>query len=156
MLVLTMLLYGMLGGKLLHAAAFAVLVANTDWDLERRRAARSVAGEVEGTASTTRARKAAGVVPRPGCGGEGEGGAACELVGASSDGGVGVGVGGVDAGGCGGGGRSGARGTRGARAVDKVQLLAGMSCRDSSCMNVADGLQGGGGNCSSRGYEAEV
>ena len=34
---------GMLGGKLLHAAAFAVLVATTDWENERRRAARSVA-----------------------------------------------------------------------------------------------------------------
>ena len=34
---------GMLGGKLLHATAFAVLVATTDWEAERRRAARRAA-----------------------------------------------------------------------------------------------------------------
>lgn len=38
---------GMLGGKLLHAAAFAVLVATTDWENERRRATRRVGGGSE-------------------------------------------------------------------------------------------------------------
>ena len=65
---------GMLGGKLLHAAAFAVLVATTDWQAERRRAARSVADGAEGATTATRGREAAaGMVAALGGEGEGEG-----------------------------------------------------------------------------------
>ena len=129
---------GMLGGKLLHATAFAVLVTTTDWEAERRRAARSVADGAEGATTVTRDREAAaGMVAALEAEGEGEGGAACELaelaeraeLAGASHGGAGAGAGaGGDTGAGVVAGRSGARRTR---AMDKVQLLAECSSRDS-------------------------
>ena len=125
---------GMLGGKLLHATAFAVLVATTDWEAERRRAARRVADEAEVTAeggtAVAREREAAAAMGAA-LGGEGEraGGAACELAerAGTSHGGEGAGAG-ADTGA---GLVAGRPGARRARATDKVQLLAECSSRTS-------------------------
>ena len=141
---------GMLGGKLLHAAAFAVLVATTDWEAERRRAARSVADGAEGATTVSRDREAAaGMVAAPG--GEGEGGAACELadLAGASHGGAGAGAGaGADTGADTGAGLvaglvAGRPGARRTRATDKVQLLAECSSRNS-CSGEAGGRGGAG------------
>jgi len=137
---------GMLGGKLLHAAAFAVLVATTDWEAERRRAARSVADGAEGATTVSRDREAAaGMVAAPGE--EGEGGAACELaeqLAGASHGGAGAGAGaGADTGADTGAGLvAGRPGARRTRATDKVQLLAECSIRNS-CSDEGGGRPAG-------------